>query len=259
MEATQDQPANGQSIILSPDTPPASVEEAAPLVFDADARQHIPVSLLTDDGRYDVALVCEPALDAVMLQYARLCEKAGAADSAEDEDLGAAQHAAASSAVSWLFDRLMSDIEGIGDEGEEKPTDWRDIFSQQDRQTIIDRAVFGLEPVEPPAQKKKVRLTWGSHLRAVINRARAPFDGRLVDVSHTLRKADAKQLGEFVALYARTYGRGRAGDANMPAFAAGYDALHVADEGYRGDVPMHHKMAAYVHHMTRQGAAVRKN
>ena len=45
----------------------------------------------------------------------------------------------------------------------------------------------------------------------------------------------------------------------MAKFAAGYDAQHVAHDGYKGPVPIHHKAVAYIAHMTRQGAAVRKN
>ena len=240
-----------------------AAQVAAPAAYDSEARQRIPVTILLDDGRYDVALVCEPASDAVLLRYAKLCEAADAAEEAEEaeegEELGAAQLTATSRAVSWLFKALMSDVEGIGEEGEEKPADWRAIFGVGEREAIIDRAVFGVEFVAPPAPKKGARPRWGSHLRAVVNRFRVPFDGRTVEVSHTLRKADAPQLAAFVSLYARTAGRGRVADANLEQFAAGYDALHVAHAGYKGGVPMHHKAAAYVHHMTRQGAAVRKN
>lgn len=242
----------------APSEPKEEQGKASPC-YDSEARQRIPVTLILDDGRYDVALVCEPATDAVLLSYARLCEAADASESAEDEDAGAAQIGATAGAVGWLFGVLMSDVEGVGEEGEEKPADWREIFGPQERQAIVDRALFGIEPVEPPPAKKGKRPAWGSHLRAVVNRFRVPFNGRTVDVSHTLRKADARQLGEFVSLYGRTFGRGRAGDANMEKFAAGYDRLHVAHSGYRGAVPMHHKAVAYIGHMTRQGAALRKN
>lgn len=247
----------------TPVAPPApeTAKTKDPTAYDSEARQRIPVTLLLDDGRYNLALVCEPVTDAVMLQYSRMCEEAGAVESEEEEDDGAAQLGGYAKAVEWLFASLMSDVEGIGEDGEEKPEDWREIFGPVDKQEIIDKAVFRLEPVEPPSKKKKRRPSWGSHLRAVVNRFRVPFDGRTVEVSHTLRKADAKQLGEFAALHSRTLAliRSRAGDANLQKYAEGYDALHVSHEGYKGAVPMHHKAVAYIAHMTRQGAAVRKN
>lgn len=242
---------------LPPEAEPAATVD--PGVYDSEARQRIPVTLLLDDGRYDLTLVCEPLRDGTFASYARLCEAATAAESAEDEEGGVTQLGALARAVGWLFSALMSDVEGVGEEGEEKPTDWREIFGPQEQQTIIDRAVFGGESVEAPPAKKGKRPAWGSHLRSVITRLRVPFNGRTVEVSHTLRKADAAQLGEFLSLYGSTYGRGRAGDAFLEKFAAGYDALHVAHANYKGPVPMHHKAVAYITHMTRQGAAVRKN
>lgn len=151
-------------------TPPAveaaDAEEGAPAadagaeVYDSEARQRIPVTLLLDDGRYDVALVCEPASDAVLLRYASLCEAAAAAETAnddEEEEAGTRLFTGLSRAVNWLFKTLMSDVEGVGDEGEPKPADWREIFGAREREEIIDRAVFGAEFVEPPAPKKGAR------------------------------------------------------------------------------------------------------
>lgn len=254
-EPAQFEEATGDTESDAEGTAPAE----AVTVYDSEARQRIPVTLLLDDGRYDVALVCEPVSGAVLLRYAKLCERADAAETLDDEDEGSAQLAATSRAVGWLFKALMSDVEGIGDDGEEKPEDWREIFGPLERGEIIDRAVFGVEFIEPPPPKKDARPKWGSHLRAVVNRFRVPFNARMVEVSHTLRRADAARFADFWPNYARTLGRGRAADANLEKFAAGYDALHVAHAGYRGGVPLHHKAAAYVHHMTRQGAAVRKN
>lgn len=234
-------------------------QAADPNVYDSEARQRIPVTLMLDSGRYEIALACEPLRDETLVNYARLCEAANASESAEDEDEGATQLAALANASGWLFSVLMTDVEGIGEEGEEKPADWREIFGPRERQAILNSAVFDIEAVSPPEAKKGARPSWGSHLRSVITRLRVPFNGRTVEVSHTLRKADAAQLGAFLSLYRTAFGMGRAGDAHMAQFAAGYDALHVAHANYKGPVPMHHKGAAYISHMTRQGAAVRKN
>jgi hypothetical protein len=229
-----------------------------PAVYDSEARQRIPITVIWDE-RFDLTLTAEPVRDETLRAYAQKCELA-AAETPDAEDVGAAQLAAAATATAWLFDALMSDVEGIGEEGEEKPADWRDIFSPEEKGEIMRRAVFGYEVLEPPAAKKGARPAWGSHLRAVVTRMRVPFNGRPVDVSHTLRKPDAAQLGEFQTLSARTLlGRGLEMDANLEKFAAGYDRLHVSHEHYNGPVPMHHKAFAYIAHMTRQGAAVRKN
>jgi hypothetical protein len=231
----------------------------SPDVYDSEARQRIPVTLLLEGEAFDVTLVCEPVSDAALVNYAAMCEQANAVESAGDEDISAAQLSGTINTAASLFNALMSDIEGVGEEGEEKPTDWRDIFGPREKATVIDRAIFGIEQIAPPPARKGARPKWGPSLRSVVTRLRVPFSGRMIDVSHTLRKADAKQLGEFSALYGRTLGMSRGGDAIMERLAVFYDWLHIAHAGYRGPVPMHHRAVALVAHLTRQGATVRKN
>lgn len=235
----------GESAEGEPETAPA------PAVFDSEARQRIPVVVVLDGEQYGVTLIAEPALDATLSAYAQKCQQANAAESDEDEGAGASQFSAALGAVGWLFDVLMTDVEGMGEEGEETPAGWRNIFGPQEKATIIDRAIFGIEIVPPAPAKKGKRPKWGAALVGATTRLRAPFCGELVEVTHTLRRPDAKQAGEFAALHAGTAGMVRGGDANLEKYAAGYDALHISHENYKGPVPLHHRAVAYVAHMTR--------
>ena len=242
----------------TPERHAEAMPSEAPTLYDADARQRIPVTLLIDDERFDVGLIAEPLHDGTLAGYALAVEAANAAESAEDEDARPALFSRTLGAVGQLFDAAISDIEGF-EEGEEKPDDWRDIFDPQEKAAVVDRAFFGIEVIPPPPAKKGKRPKWGAGLRSATTRLRVPFNGRPVEVSHTLAKPDAARLGEFTSLYTRSLGMARGGDANMQVYAAGYDELHVAHAGYKGRPPMHHRAVAYVAHMIRQGAVVRKN
>jgi hypothetical protein len=241
---------------------PEVAQDVDPNAYDSEARQRIPVSLWQDEGRCDVTLICEPVGDETLANYARMVAQADASEAAE-EDEGenvARQLGGLNAATAWLFKVLMTDIEGYGLEGEEKPGDWRErLFGPAEMAGILNRAIFAFEPVPPPAAKQKARPSWASQQsRAVVSRFRAPFNARTVDVAHTLRRPDAARLGEYVVLQSQMRNTGSPG-VNLEKFAAGYDSLHVSHEGYRGRVPPHHKALAYVYHLNRVTAGVRKN
>jgi hypothetical protein len=228
-----------------------------PNVYDSEARQRIPVVLWQDEGRCDVTLICEPVGDETLTNYARMITQANASEEDEGEDV-ARQLGGLNAATSWLFKVLMSDIEGFGLEDEEKPADWRErLFGPAEMAEILNRAIFAFEPVPPSAVKQKARPSWASQSPGIISRFRAPFNARMVDVAHTLRRPDANRLGEYVVLQSQMRSGNPGG--NLESFAAGYDSLHVAHANYKGPVPMHHKALAYVFHMNRVTAGVRKN
>jgi hypothetical protein len=244
----------------APDAPapsePKEEQGAASPCYDSEARQRLPVTLWQDDGRCDVTLVCEPLIDVTMANYVRMVTEANAAESFEDEAAGE-RIGELNAAGCWLFDVLMSGVEGFGEEGEEAPPDWRDLlFGPLEKVDIINRGVFGVETVPPPPERKAKRRSWAAQSRAVTTRLRVSFGGRMIPVSHTLRRPDAHRFGEFALLHAQLLGLGKP-DENLEKLVAGYDALHTAHEGYKGPVPKHHKAAAYVAHMTRQGASIR--
>lgn len=231
----------------------------APVLFDADARQLVPVQLELDGSTYELALTLAPATDKVLAAYARRCAEASAEGEEDSRETFGARVGAALDATVTLFDRLAEGLDGVGEEGEEAPEGWRDIFGATDKSAVIDAAVFGVTPVEPAAAPKGARPAWGAALNNATVRMKVYFSGREVDVSHTLKKADAKAYGSYVTLMQNVFAHARGADAHMLKLAAGYDALHVSHEGYAGRVPVHHKAAAYVTHMSRQGRALRKN
>lgn len=230
--------------------------EAEPSAFDSTAPQRVPIILLADGDEFEATLVLNPVSDTALMRYSKACEEAAEEDEADDALTSRLRAAADASAV--LFDAIAEDLEGVGEEGEVKPETWREMFSAHEKSAILEQAVFGYEYVEPRRAAKGKRPRWGQDLRNVTTRVRVPFEGRMVETSHTLRKADAKVYGEYLALMSRA-ASARAVDAHMLKLAAWYDEHHVAHQGYKGDVPRHHRAAVFVLHMTRQKAAVRKN
>ena len=223
--------------------------EGAPILYDADAPQRIPAHFAVDGEEYSIVLVAAPVLDTHLMSYAKQCTRA-------DDELDTT---ATLDAAVWLFDAVITDVEGIGEEGEEKPGDWRDFFSPQEKAAVVNNAILACYPVEPPTEKTDKRLSWKMQTRVAKTTLRAFFDGREIETTHVLRKADAKTLSEFATIMGRVFTPKSGGDARMGELAALYDRLHESHEGYAGRVPLHHKSAALIGHLARQSMALRKN
>lgn len=232
----------------------AGEEEEAPAEYDAAARQRIPCVFATADGRVPVTLVFDPrperaeSFDRSLREYAR---KLAAAQGDAAEDAAAAQ--AVLAATTWLFDRHVVDLEGVGEEGEEKPENWLDFFSPLEKRRAVEQAILFCYPVEDG--KAAARPSWSS-LRASVTRLRCFFDGFEIETAHTLRKADGKTINEFLALMAKSQDHSPV----MSELAGLYDRLKVGSKGYKGGlVPLHHKAVVTVTHISRQQEVARKN
>lgn len=226
----------------------------APLLYDSTARQRVPITLALGDEEVEAVLVLEPVTDPHLVRYVKKCEEVSA--ETDDDDPLSVRLSAAMAATEVLFDGLAADLEGIGEEGEEKPEDWKQIFSPQDKVALIEQIVFNPEYVEPKKARSKPR--WGQEMGNLTTRVKFPFSGQTVPTSHTLKKVSAATYGEYSVLMSRVASN-RGMDAHMLRLAQWYDEHHVAHEGYKGEVPRHHRAAVFVLHMTRQRASVRKN
>lgn len=225
-------------------------------LYDSAARQRVPVLLVVDGEEFEVILVIEPVGDTALTRYAKAC--GGVAEEEDGEEALVSRLRTSFNATTVLFDAVVADIEGVGDEGEARPENWREFFSPHEKSEFVQDVVFGYEYVEPKKAAKGKRPRWGADLSNMTTRVKFPFEGGMVETFHTLKKADAKAYGEYMALMSRTDSI-RGVDAHLLQLAAWYDEHHVSHQGYKGDVPRHHRATAYVLHMTRQRAAVRKN
>src|SRR5207253_133833 len=108
-------------------------------------------------------LVLDPVTDPHLTRYVKKCEEVSA--ETDDDDPLATRLNAAMSATTVLFDALAADLEGVGGEDEEKPENWKEIFSAQEKGALVDEVVFGHEYVEPKKAAGKSRPRWGADLR----------------------------------------------------------------------------------------------
>lgn len=236
----------------------AGEEDAGRPLFDATADQRVPLTLVIEGEEYDATLILKPQSDSDITRYVKKCEEASDASDGEEDTLEARMRASLA-AVEVLFNSLAGDIEGVGEEGEQKPEDWKDqLFTAEDKSAILDEALFGFEYLPPKRAEPRKRPRWGADLRNQTTRVAFPFEGRMVPTSHTLKKASAAVFSEALRLIS-SGGGARGSDAHMLKFAEMYDQHHVAHEGYRGEVPRLHRANVFILHVTRQKASVRKN
>lgn len=237
-----------------------SAEKVAPaLLYDTTAPQRVPVLLPLDGETYEIILKLRPVMDVALANYARKCAQVSGDGEEDEEDALAALVGAGFDAAVYLFDQLADGVEGIGEEGEEAPDDWRDIFGAADKTAVIDGAVLVAQDVAPRAAKKGKRPSWGTGLKNSTVRLKVVFDGREVETTHVLKKPDAKVFSDFTTTFRAAYGQGRAGDAHMMKLAALYDRLHIGHGGYASHVPLHHKARAVLAHISQQARSLRKN
>lgn len=243
------QPASPPAPVPDLDTPPAE--------YDASAKQRIPVMLPLGDEQIEITLIFDPnaehqSFDRHLKEYARRAATQREADT--DADLLLARDEALTDAAVWLFDKCIVDLEGIGDEGEEKPADWRNIFSPQEKKTVIERAILHVYPAD--SGKRGARPSWKQQADFTNStiRLRCIFDGYEIETKHVLRKADVKTLRDFTSEWSKANG------SPSEEVAAFYRKLKVEAHGYKDDIiPLHHMAAAVGAHLFKQARVLRKN
>jgi|ERR1041384_868867 hypothetical protein len=255
-EAYEQAKAEGQIGELETD----ETAQAKPVEYDATARQRIPALLPTEAGALPITLIFEPQphnqpFDKLLAEYTRRLSALPVTDTAEDE--GEARTLAQLDAAGWLFDQVIVDVEGIGIEGEEKPANWLEFFTPQEKNAVVLNAILSGYAL-PEAAHSGARLSWQS-LAGSVTRLRVLFDGRELDVRHTLKKADTKTLREFGALLDKIQAGANAVNL-MFELVTVYNRLQLTTHGYKGGiVPAHHRAFAVLAHLTRQLQVTRKN
>jgi hypothetical protein len=233
------------------------------ILFDADAPQRIPFNVEHEGELYEIAFNASPLTDELTRQYEsrRNVRQAGA--EADDGLEGIVTKSDSDAAGAWLFDVLMSAVEGVEESGE----DWKSQFDVLEKAGFIEQSLFAVEVVAPPKTSTGKPLPRVRRGGEGAVRLRAIFSGRIVETVHRLRDADADLMREYASIMGRgvlvqgsklgrreIYVPSRAGRLGEI-----YDGLKVSATGYAGRVPLHHKMAVVVHHLSRQQEAVAKN
>jgi hypothetical protein len=235
-------------------------QDAPPAEYDATARQRIPVLLPSEGGPLAVTFIYDPqapgphgTFDRALKEYVRRLSAVPVTTTAEEE---AEAHALAQlDAAGWLFDSFIVDVEGVGAEGEQKPADWKNYFTPQEKNRVVLGAILEATPLDDGGNPAGAR-SW-SALAISSLRLRVPFDGWQIDTRHSLKKADGKTLRDFGALLERL---NQSGASVMFELAAIYDRLKVSAGGYKGGiVPVHHRAFAALGHLSTQARVTKKN
>src|ERR1041384_210151 len=259
-QTNADSPADAPEAQPTPPADTAQTEGAQPQTteYDVTAIQRVPVRFILGEEVIPLTLTLDPnaqgrSIDYHIQEYAR--RAVPAEDAETDESLAAARESAQVEAMGYLFNTLMTKLEGL----DGLPTDWRSIFSPKEKQSIVERSLFAVQVVAPTLSRRHGRPMWGEQFRHSTIRLRSFFDGRDVDTVHVLRKPDASLLRDFNATLAKAYVTGP-GDAAALELVPFWDKLRVEARNYKqGIVPVHHKAMAVLSHLLRQAQVVRKN
>jgi hypothetical protein len=221
--------------------------------YDAGAIQHIPAVVTLEGGRANVTLIYDPnAQEKTFDQHLDEYEmRAGIkTDDLPDDEVDAAVAQALLEAQCWLFDTVITDIEGIGAEGEERPVEWRSIaFSPERKKAVVEQAILYTLPMQ--AKAVAARPSWSSNFARSTTRLLCHFNGRELETFHTMKPADSKTLDEFRALWAK-------GGTGLQV-ASLYETLEGKGSGYKGGIiPRHHKASAVIGHCALQGRVIGK-
>jgi hypothetical protein len=224
------------------------------LLYDADAEHRIPVTKEVGGEQVVVTFILGSQDDKALKEYDRLCnrrlEEVDANEAGEQNAMTSRD--SADQAAQWLFDDRASGVEGIGDEGQELPPDWKRLIDDRDKIAAIDQGYLATGEVPKPPAKPGKRLPWNYKTAgaAKVIRIRAFYNGFELELLHS-RSAipSAEQMAEFKSLQssAASVGGKRLGQrellilAKSGRYGALYDSLGYQTDGYKGRVPLHHK------------------
>jgi hypothetical protein len=231
-----------------------ATDSAAAMLYDADAEQRIPVTKEFNGELIVVNFVLGPQDDECLKQYDRLCDRR--LEEVEADEAGE-QNAMTSrdrsdDAAKWLFDDRAVSVQGMGDEGQDLPPDWKQMIDASDKIAVIDQGYLATGEVPKPPAKPGKRLPWNYRTAgaAKVIHLRAIFDGFEWVLTHTRTAApSAEQMAEFKSLQssAVSVGGKRLGQrellilAKSGRYGALYDSIGYQTDGYKGRVPLHHK------------------
>jgi hypothetical protein len=230
--------------------------------------QRVPFEVAHRGKRYQVAHTFAPLTDDLLLEYDRRCEiRYGEAERREADGGGALARSAQSfNAAVWLWNQLAQSVEGYGPlEG----VDWKAKVKDKFKASAVDNALLAASiesDGELPDAGDGEFLPLDTE-DAVTVRLRVLYAGREVLTEHVMREPNAEQMSRFQSLNSRSLVvKGRKlgkNETRIPSkarpFAKLYDELCESSSGYEGGVPLHHKVAVVMHHLSTEQEVLEGN
>lgn len=238
-----------------------------PSKFDAKAQQRVPIKVEYEGEHYVVEHVFNSYENKdLMAEYASRCKtklRSGEVKGAVERESDSFE------ANVWLWNKLADSIEGMGEEGEELPDDWKERVEDEDKDYAI-RQLLATEilPLDVVAKGSGKRLPWGYKKTSSLIRLRVRFGAYQIDTEHYLKTPDPKQSARFHKLMSRAQhvpgSRLSQPDTMLPSRArelgALYNELKENVTGYVDDiVPLNHEVDVVIHHMSGGQEGVIKN
>ena len=238
-----------------------------PTEFDARAQQRVPIKVEFDGEFYLVDHVFAPYdNEDVMTEYAKRCktilrssEVKGAVDRESDTF----------DANVWLWNKLAVGIEGMGEEEDEQPENWKGLVDDDDKNYAVKQLLATeIVPLDTVAKESGKRLPWGYKKTNSLIQLRARFGAYQITLGHYMKKADPQQTKRFHTLLSRsqqvTGSRLSQPDTMLPSSARDlgklYKELQEEAVGYKDNiVPLNHQVDVLVHHLIGNREGVIKN
>ncbi len=224
-----------------------AAEAPAQALYDADAAQSFTFRRTDEEGEYEVEHIYGPLTDAALIEYDELRSVVMGKTKTKGEMKLLNVSLPADEA---LFDTVCERVDGYGEEGEEAPENWKELITADEKQQGVN-TLLACELVEPERREggKAKRRKWGAGRSGRTIPIRAYFDGREVELSHTLPAKTAKNIEDYEAIRSEIHlTKGKSinqSDMKIPgqmeAKGALYDRMGVRATGYKGRVPLHHK------------------
>ena len=249
-------------------TDAAAQTPAPPPVYCSREPIRMPFYVEDDGERYEIAVLFDLNDEQIKEYEGRRHQRLTQADPDETANLkGLVQENQDVIAKDWLFNELAVGVEGMGEEGEEAPEDWKSYFETEDRVAMID-LLLACDVVQLPLVPAGKRLAWKRRTDSRTTLVRALCNGYQVTMKHVQpEKADADTLSDYKGIMQRAAliqgSKVGGGDFYIPSrlgpLGEIYDRLHIRAENYDGPVPVHHKAQIVMHNLGSQVEAVSKN
>jgi hypothetical protein len=248
---------------------PAAANLESPL-YDADAVQHIPYNFEHQGRMFTVTFHMGPQEDETLIAYDQLMDTRLRSVSGADEGArGIIPESEGSAAAKWLFDKVASGVDGIGRPGTPIPRDWKttEPITTVLKEGVVIRAYLAVEGVALKKAQPGDFIEWGQSSETSTVRLRALFNGHQVLLTHEFSpiSKDDDTLYHSIKKRAMIVQGTKIGqsDTRIPAtwkpLGALYDRLAPRTEGYKGRIPLHHKVAALDQLLGLTQEAVAKN
>lgn len=249
-----------------------TTDTVKPVLYDADGAQRIPLLVEHNGEMFEVGFTLDAQTDQAIIDYDRLCDRrlfqANKQETGERNAIASSDHTF--EAAVWLFNDRALTAEGFDtDDSGELPQNWKEAIADADKAAVIDDAYLATAVVPAPIATPGKRLPLNYRQQAAHSTifVRALYEGNELTLAHTLKPATADQVARYKSIQKeRILVQGthlNKGETRIPPKARKYGELYndVIDRtsGYKGRVPLHHKMIVVIEYFSKEVEAARKN